>query len=539
MKELLDPKFFIETFFWIIDKNRQRVPFLFNGPQQKYFQNRTHHDLILKARKEGFSSLIEALWTHACLVMDNTRAVVISHERDSTMRHFERVRGYLNNLGDKRYKVEVDLDEESQKQIKFPHTNSSFWIGTAGARAFGRGDDITHLHLSEVAHYPNQDVLTSALEACVPNAYRVMETTAKGVGEAFHRLWKESEDPDSGSPWKGHFFAWHEDPTNVKELPRNNKFAPTLKEKQIQNRFALSTPQIYWYHEKRAELPDKSLMPQEYPSDAREAFLMSGRPAFNLEKLNVKLGLIKPPLYRGDVSDDGAELRFNHEEEGRLKVWEMPRHGKMYLISADVGEGVPGGDYSVMQIFDRASWVQVATWRGRIDPGDFGRHLCTLGYFYNNAALLPELNNHGWATVEAIKRAGYRHLVNSTEIWGEKETPKDGFPTNQKTRAQVITAIRNSIDDDTGFINDKTTIEEMMVFVQNEDTGKFEAQEGYHDDCVMSYGIGIYALKFLTVDETYASRSRMDEDRPLKVQSIVRRKTELSLEERRMRRRAA
>ena len=147
--------------------------------------------------------------------------------------------------------------------------------------------------------------------------------------------------------------------------------------------------------------------------------------------------------------------------------------------------------------------------------------MCHIGKFFDNAVLVPELNNHGWATVEVIKTEQYPHLLNTRLIWKENETPKDGFPTNEKTRGLIITALRNAVDDDTVFINDANTINEMESFVQNEKTGKFEAQKNCWDDCVISLAIGVYCLKFLTVDETYNEDSKHFHGNPLLTQSMI------------------
>lgn len=523
LEALRDPIYFIERFFFIVDKRRLRVPFKLNPPQSRYFTNHTLNDLILKARKEGFSSLIEAIWLHACMFVSNERAVTLSHEMESTKRHFDRVHYFLQNMGTFKKKFEVELDENNQKQIKFPESGSSYWIGTAGAKAFGRGDDITKLHCSEVAHYENQEVLTSVLQACVPNAWKVMETTANGVGEKFHQMWTESHDPHSSSPWKGHFFSWFEDPMNRTELPKDVTFRMTSPEQRMADRFKLEPEQVYWYRLKRAEMPEKEKMPQEYPSEPQEAFLSSGRHAFNLEKLAMKRERIRnnKPQFVGDLQNDGQKVRFIDNDEGYFKIWKMPRKGRSYLVAADVGEGVPEGDFSVGHVFDRSSWEQVATWRGRIDPGEFGRELVTIGTFYDFGVLAPELNNHGWATLEAIDAEQYPHVLKTTDLWGDKEPLKRGFPTTEKTRALLITALRNCIEDDTSFINDPVTIGEMETFVQNEKSGKFEAQPGCHDDCVIPYGIGVYCLKFLTVDESYAPESKHYKGSPILTRSVA------------------
>ena len=40
----------IEKLFTIVDKNREVVPFKFNAAQNYYYERKTKHDIILKAR---------------------------------------------------------------------------------------------------------------------------------------------------------------------------------------------------------------------------------------------------------------------------------------------------------------------------------------------------------------------------------------------------------------------------------------------------------------------------------------------------------
>lgn len=515
-----DSKYWIEHFLYIIDKNRKKIPFIFKPAQVKYSKEQTLNDLILKSRKEGFSSEIEAEFLHACIFGKNENCVTMAHTWDDTQIHLDRVKFYLETMGLKNIQVEVPLDKDNQRELFFPHSNSRYWIGTAGSRGFGRGRDITKLHLSEVAHYQDQTVLTGVLEACVPGARKVMETTAFGVGEAFYNLWKEAKDPDSGSPWKPHFFAWFDDPGNSTPIPYGVTFRMTDLESKMKSQYKLTNEQVYWYRNKRASMTDKTLMPQEHPSNDQEAFLSSGRHAFDLVKIQEKKLKCRPPLHIGELIDDGKEIKFHADVEGRLRVWKLPRLGRRYLISADISEGIQGGDYARFDVLDRASYEQVATWRGYINPGDFGRMLVSAAIFYENAVLIPELNNHGWATVEAIKAEKYPHLLKTTILWKD-EPEKEGFPQNERTRNQIITALRNANDDDTVYINDPQSLAEMETFIQNERTGKFEAQKGCHDDCVISLAIGAYCLNFLTVDESYGPHVKKAHGSPIAISSLA------------------
>ncbi len=319
-------------------------------------------------------------------------------------------------------------------------------------------------------------------------------------------MWQEAGDPQAGSPWRRHFFAWFEDPSNVKPVPAEVTFRPTSEEARMQKSYKLSASQLNWWRSKRAEMSDKSKMVQENPSNADEAFIFSGRHVFDLARLREIETEINGavPGERGDLEDDGKTIRFKTHDDGHLTIYRHKRQGRQFLVCADVAEGIQDGDWSVAHVLDRSSWEQVAVWRGRTDPGSFGKICVDLGYYYNNAVLAPELNNHGWATVERIKAENYPHLLSTKEIWRD-EPVRDGFPMlNQKVKGMVITALRNAIDDRTVPIHHLITVQELQTFIEN--NGKMEAMDTCHDDCVTSLAIGLYCLKFLSVEETYADR---------------------------------
>jgi len=452
------------------------------------------------------------MYLHACLFGKNENCITMAHNWADTAIHLDRVKYFLDTMGSSEFKFSVTLDKDTQRELFFPQTNSRYWIGTAGSRAFGRGRDVTKLHLSEIAFYPDESVITSVTEACVPKAVKIFESTANGVGGVFYRLWKESSAPASGSPFKAHFYPWFDDPTNESDPPERAPLGLTDRLKKLQEAYNLSDRKIYWYLQKEKSLADKSLMPQEYPSNPMEAFLSSGRHCFNLHKLQQKVDLAyaNPPLMTGDVEDNGKAVVFNPSDAGPLKIWKAPRQNRMYFVMADPGKGVVDGDWSVAQVFDRASWEQVAIWRGRPDPGAFGEKLCELGYYFNNAIVGSELNESGWATNERMKRNKYPHVFNTKLIWPETEQKQswDGFPTNEKTRSLILTALRNAVDDDTAYFNDPVTIEEMMTFIQNPKTLKFEAQAQCFDDCVISAAISVFCLQFLSIDESYGDHTK-------------------------------
>lgn len=492
-----DADYFIETYLWIVDKFRNKVPLLLNFAQKKYSTQRTHTDLILKARKEGFSTYIEASFLHACMFHENVNAVTMSHTWDDTVIHLDRVKYLIETMGTPDVRIEVTLDKENQREIYFPKTNSRYWIGTAGSQGFGRGRDITHLHLSEVAFYSDQKVITGVMEACVPNAYKVLETTANGVGDFFHQMWEKSKK-DPGSPWKRHFFAWFDDKTLVSD-PKENELAFSEEEQSLKKLYKLSDRQIYWYRHKKQEMIDPNLMAQEYPSNDTEAFISSGACAFDRAGIETQIKMSRAPSMTGFLRDKGPEVEFVQDDYGPLAIWDYPEHGSVYLILADVAKGVEGGDFSAALVFDRRKREVVARWHGKIDPMDYASVLFGLGCFYNFGLLAVEVwPGPGIATGSKLQEMQYPNLYKRLEWDGTERVDKEqiGWATNEPTRQDMIATLQYYIRTKRLCLRDPKTIDEHQTFIRNSNRiGRYEARHGAHDDLVICAGMAAYILE--------------------------------------------
>ena len=68
----------IETSFPIVNKLSMEVPFILKPAQLKFMESMTGRDIILKARQEGFSSLILAIFTYDFLFKPNSVSMSLS-----------------------------------------------------------------------------------------------------------------------------------------------------------------------------------------------------------------------------------------------------------------------------------------------------------------------------------------------------------------------------------------------------------------------------------------------------------------------------
>jgi len=191
-----------------------------------------------------------------------------------------------------------------------------------------------------------------------------------------------------------------------------------------------------------------------------------------------------------------------------LWIWEPADYSRDYMVMADVARG-DGKDFSGCHVVDIESNTQVAEFRGQLPPKEYGYFLTGLATEYNNALLIVENSNIGWSTIDAIIERGYRNLYYAPKseahtyesYFNKYESSSNtvpGFSMNLKTRPLVVNKFREYIGDRSVIIRSKRLLEEMKVFIWK--NGRPEAQTGYNDDLVMSFGIGMYlrdtSLKF-------------------------------------------
>ena len=493
LRKLADPRYWIQRSLYVIDQAGKKVPFIFNPVQNDYYEKRTSRDIIVKARKQGFSTETMAEFAHACANEENTYAVIVSHEEGATQKLLKRAAYMVDNSAIP-IRVKVVKDE-----IRFLDTNSLLWIGTAGQRSFGRGDDITHAHFSEVAHYENNDLsmLTGVQEALVKGRPTVMrlETTANGAGTPFHELWLKavSTDPALKSAWTGHFYGWWQDALNVRA---SQPFKLTDEEAKLKKAFNLSWEQLAWFRWKPTDMLKPELFTQEYPATWEEAFLSSGKMLFDWAAIKEQEDAALPVKWRGHIVDRGRELGLDSDPKGPLMIWRTPQDRVRYLIVADAAEGIDGEAYSCADVYDMRTWEQVAQYHGHVDPATFGDIMARMGAFYNWAHILIENETPGNAVIQ--------HLVDMVpaypNVMADPDDPRGqlGFPTTEKTRAIYIADGRDAVKDLDIKINSPITFAELRTFALIK--GKMKAQSGCFQDTVIVCSKAASILKKMIMD---------------------------------------
>ena len=119
-------------------------------------------------------------------------------------------------------------------------------------------------------------------------------------------------------------------------------------------------------------------------------------------------------------------------------------------------------------------------------------HLDELGRYYNNALIIIE-NNEGagqsiadtlWSIYEYPNM--YRDKKGQGQIGFKKFT---GFRTTSTSRKIILNLLKIFVDEGKLIINSRITLQQFYTFTKRKTGNKYEAEDGYFDDLVMSLAI--------------------------------------------------
>lgn len=509
--------------------------------------------LILKARQEGISTGIGGRIFRGTTLWFNRNGLVVADTDDRSeqlARIYERYRDNCPPELRPAQRTSRRGQEMLFNRRDGQGLDSQLLVTTAGGKFVGRSLTRHYLHLSEFAFWEHQlEALLGLLETVPLDSGEVyIESTANGVGDEFHAMWLAAEAGDND--WLPIFLPWWIHEEYARSLPDEDREAllATLNEwEQLAylegivwegEHWRLTPEQLAWRRWKIANdlAGDARRFRQEYPSTADEAFLVSGGAYFDEDALLSYSRKTRKPLERGNMLGVGAGLVFSRAERGYLRIFERPQPALHYVIGADTAQGKMvaardtslsdpeaergGRDFSSADVIrlaytdrdgNRVPPAQVANLHGRMAPEVFGQQLSLLGQWYScspepRAAIRePALEgiekNHesGQTTLRWLREHGYRRLYIHRRLNKRADKPSEelGWVTDGTTRMPMLDELAEAIRTGTIDIPSADTVRECMTFVRN-DAGRPEAQEGTHDDRVISLGIGLQMTRHHT-----------------------------------------
>jgi len=433
---------FIESNFYLIDKNERLVGMKLKPAQRHYIENHGKRNVCLKGRQMGFSTGVLADNSADLFRLPYQRQTIITHDTEVSEFLFQNVQRFYRNLPwnqgitDER-KLQPIHDWKSGTRMRFPIIDSYIYIDSAKSDSIGAGHTLTKVHASELAKWKPENkarqlwadiTQTVPLGGCI-----TAESTPQGKAGLFYELYHDAKSGQNG--FQNFFYPWWWEPDYVEnpDIYMTDEKAEIIAailgqsfknyvkdEKALAGVNNLSPQQIAFRRAKLMEI--KLLFFQEYPENDIDCWISSEQSVI-----------------------DGASLRPYYQDirngmiNGDLTIWKDAVGGRNYVIGADVASG-QARDYSVAAVLDTKSLEYVARLRGKIRTDMFAEQLYALGMRYNQALIGVERIGHGQGVLKILLEKEYPNLYYHTDYDQMKAAniTDVGWKTSMRTKPLMV-----------------------------------------------------------------------------------------------------
>ena len=497
----------IETFIKAVDKSGKETEYRLTPEQKSLVNGLEHKNIISKSRQLGISYVVCSLSLRRCICHPNTTCVLISHSQESTNKVFAKLKQQFYSIPEC---IRPELLTNNRQELTFVN-GSRISCQTAGNKDLCRGDTINGvLHMSEFALWKGQESqMQSLMQAITDSATVIIESTTKGFN-LFSTTYLQATNNEND--FKSFFFNWinggslfipqYKQAVKSWKARHNGKML-TEDEYDEEEKYLASlgmTPeQAVW---RRGKIAESSLdaFHEEYPSSFSESCIVSGSSVFDNSKVirlqqTIAEKKIKPlPL---DKIVGIPSLLQTHIKNRNFKVWDIPKKNMKYYLGVDVAEGLGGKrDSSTIFVMDK-NGKQVAEFKSnKIKPYEFADIVDCVGRWYNKGLLTVEKASGGHSVIERLRYD--KQYMNMTKYQTYDEFKRTvwqvGFDTNNKTKSIAVNDMREWFDKGMIDIQSNDLLEEMKVFVA-EENGSFNAVSGEHDDLISACWLAISGRK--------------------------------------------
>lgn len=474
LKCKLSPRYFIRNYVKIVHQEKGIIPFDMYDFQERALEDLFKYDytITLKARQMGLTTLLSAYALWLMVFQENKEVLALSYKQNKARNIIKKIKRMNANLP---AWMRETMPIDNQLEVEFE--NGSKAAAESTTSDAGRSESASFVIIDEAAFIDGADEVWSAVKLTldVGGGTCAVLSTPTGVGTWFHETWqgsiagdrikKVSEDPEV---WEG---------------IGKNDFHPI---------------KLHWdLHPGRdQEWRDEQTRTMGEKQAARECdcdFSTSGDTVIDQDRIQwYSNNAVVPPMER------------RREGKGDVWIWEPAEPGKTYIMSSDVARG-DGGDYSTFMIYKAAEMEQVAEYKGKIPPQEFGDLLVTYGTMYNDALLVIERDSYGWAAMQRVIDRDYRNLlytsndlklveIDQQQAAGSKKL-KPGLDTNRNTRGLIISTLQRFMRKKWIHAKSERFVSELKTFIWKNrgTTQKPEHMDGYNDDLVFAAAFACWA----------------------------------------------
>lgn len=390
-------------------------PFRPNLPQRNFYNRMWYCNHVLKARKLGFSTLIEVLYADD-LIFSPTglSAGIIDYTIEDAEAKLAMMLLCWEKMDDpdihpdtykygQLVKKAVGLASSAARKITFDNGS------TARCATAFRGATPNRLHISELGKIAiftpikAREIVNGAFNSMTPGNVRNIESTHEGgkVGEHYRLLNQAMRHDDanlSNIQSRFHFFPWYLDPRYKLHLQNAKLRTETIKyfERMREAHGIICTPeQMLWYDHKSLEQGHG--MKKEFPTTPGEAFEAIAEGAiYGTEMADLRA--------RNRITDFGLEANlpiFTFWDIGLsdyTAVWLIQPVGRWFLVlDWFEAEGKPGSAMPDQMIRWESKWRKPIA--GHFLPHDADRRAPGNGKSY-----VTELKEAGLHNIKVVPR---------------------------------------------------------------------------------------------------------------------------------------
>lgn len=456
-----DILYFVRKYVKIVTLDEGIIPFEPRDYQLECIESlqENRFTIGLWSRQSGKTTVVAAYALHYAIFNENKNIGIVSNKESSAKRILDLMKKMYEELP---IWLKPGVYEYAKTQITYEN-GTRLIISATTSDAF-RGWPMNLVICDEFAFVPGNQAeeFWSANYPTISSSEKskiVIISTPCGLFNIFHRIWTEAQ------AGKNSFFpikvTWERVPG------RDKKWA----EEQIAN-----------------------LGPQGFNQEFGCQFLGSANTVISPECLRVLLSSWTQPKF--------------YDLEDKLRVWEKPKDGAMYLMGCDPSKGT-GEHFSTIQIFrvdsvNPIDMEQIAVFEDNLtEVFKFTAIINRLSIYYNNAYIMCENNGEGNAVITQLWwTLENENLVNS----GQKESNL-GIRSNQTTKQKSIIMMKKIIEDGSVKLNDRKTVEQLGSYI--EEKGKFFGKDK-PDDLVDALHWATYIFNMNILDEGWNFKSDPD-----------------------------
>ena len=276
---------------------------------------------------------------------------------------------------------------------------------------------------------------------------------------------------------------------NIINIIKNKDDTYNIELNESSNNFKLIT--VDWREVPRYDSKGRRLDPEEFKRITIEkSGIVFFNQAYACEFIGSSYTLISSDTLKTFESKNPIDYLHVPNSDQVLKIYEEVIERHKYLIAIDGAKD--GNDNFAIQILDITTlpFKQVGAGKLSIDYLLMPSFIDEIGTIYNNAFVIIENNEGAGQSIADMLYESYEYA----NLYFDKDLKNNykkypGFRTTTKTRDQILKTLKLMLENNQLLICDNDTIKEFFTFILKKN--KFQADDGFHDDMVMSLAIAM------------------------------------------------